>query len=100
MATDMPQAHLLALLEAGRLHLLDQHGDERALDIARSFEDTIHDHSRWMAQGRVLRTRLEDQVDNLRSSSERREHECLWCCDIACEAAEALIAARGEVGDG
>lgn len=96
MQADTPQEDLLALLEAGRRHLLDQHGDEYALDIARSFEDTIREVARWHARRRDLHQQLVDQIDNLRSSSERRQRDCLWCCDLACEAAEALIVERGE----
>lgn len=97
MPGDMPSEDLLALLEAGRRHLLDQHGDNHALDVARSFEDTIRDVARWHARGRDLHQQLIDQIDNLRSSSERRQDECLWCCDLACEASEALSVKRGEV---
>jgi hypothetical protein len=100
MQADMPQEDMLTLLEAGRRHLLELHGDDRAIDMARSFEDTIRNHARWLAHGRELQQQLVDQVDNLRSSSERRQDECLWCCDIACEAAEALIVLRGEGVDG
>lgn len=93
-----PTPHdLLALLEAGRQHLLDQHGDPHSLDLARSFEGSIREHARLAAQLRDLHAQLIDQIDNLRSSSERRQGDCLWCCDIACEASEALIATRAEV---